>query len=396
MDENLTRKIDEARSILIVVPSDIDVAAAYYALAIASACQDKFVTLVSDGINKVRSLAIQAAQLNINPMTTKAIRSYVLTLKKSSNTINDVYIDETPERLSLSFRSAQIGLDLTQILDLKAPKIDQDLLIVVQSNNYTPSKKYRQIIESFTPEKRNTLVAETSQDSEIFGRRVLNIVKNIKAEITNSEIYNSLLMGVITQSHNFFQQSREALTHANELLLNGANYQTVASRLNTINSTEEVLFLNLIQTNIHELSSNIYLSQIDETSDRVGLTLSSMTHIVIPEHCNTLIILLSGIKGNRIFVINLNNSISFSGLIKKYNAVGDNHMFYFASKANRNDLLNELSQHMINPYELHEMTKAEIELMPLEAPRFTQGLNPITEPLPLPVIEEKKAVLEEC
>ena len=374
MDDSLARKINSANSILLVIPTDIDFAMIYAGIAMGQAIKNKPVTILNDAVTTNKLLIYKLKNFRFNALHTRATRSFTLIINKLANRIKQTFIDESDEKINLCFETETGDFDPKSFIELKQSKIDQDLIIILNSKESPMPNKYAMAVGKQAEEKivnftSNKFWADTVLSSfDRFSFNEFSLTLRLASLMTETRFLRSNV-------------TAETLDLMKQLISLGADYNDAFNVATAYINGEEAGFSGSEMLNAKNMGDGIYFSHVIDTDNLYPIKPPYLPLIAYFADCKICFTIITKKNFNTVFIVNKKDRFSLNLIRQQYGGIGDNNYLYFKSEVEAKELEQDLMRKIItitNGSTGISQVSAALESEEEETQRtlkFTQGLE---------------------
>jgi hypothetical protein len=351
MDQSTALKLGNAKSLLIIVPTDRDYSAILTGVAIALAlAPNHIITILNDTITTDPVLIYKLKGYKFNALHSRATKSYTLTLDKEAYKIKETFVDETDEKLSLTFQVNDQSIPTDKLFNLRMPRLDQEIVLQINTEGYILPNKYQSILSRFAPEKVEHLNnSKGDKYDQISALNALNLIETAKGTLT-PEIAQLFLNAFYFQNGAQIESLDQFhSTFIEKLLGFGASLHTARRELEQIQTGADMLLTSLALQRLVNAGNGIYYALVEDKENNIHASPyfePIFAHLI---DCKVAFLVLSHKKKNHVYITRQSDDFSIKPLIEQYKGEGSESYGYFVSKIETKTLVETIMRILINP-----------------------------------------------
>jgi hypothetical protein len=364
----ISQKITDSKSILLVVPSEADWAAIYYAVALSLSYPDKEIAILNNDLFFNTVLISKLEGYKYTPMNTGQGSKFSIVIDKTNLQIKQSDINETEQSIKLSFESGTNTLPGFDSIKINRDAFCQELCIVIQSSNYKPQNNYKKIISGFEPKQiLEIIVGEGRECGQILALNAPST--NQDSDNVSLSVLELLTISIINQTIGLSTAlGSDTFIFISNAIEKGIDYQKCYSIAQENYNQTSFSIIKQSINGMKELEEGIYSSIIEDSQNILNINTNLKPIFSNLGDCKIAILIIARNIYRHIYIVNKSSSHTILGIKDKFNGVGDNNYIYFKSKKD-----SELLERIIK--ELLFVNTNTIEDLNTDGPRFTQGLN---------------------
>jgi len=378
MPDTVAQQIASINTILLVIPTNSDYSRIFAGVALGMILKDKRVTILNDAITTKEPLIQKLKDFHFTALHTKASKSVTLIINKAANNITQSFIDETDEKISISFEMDTQEIKTESLVELKKAKIDQDIALVLGEKGGELINKYNRIISQFPDDKVRYI--SPVKTLEVFQLWVNVILTSSNSVGLDASILTLLTASLLSETDMLSTIVHKGVFDTLKLLLDsGASYSDARNLAGLFQNSALKEFYSLDMTSSKNIGNGIYISHIVDSTNVYNISppyLPNASHFF---DCKIAIAIIQKPKHCKVFIANNKPQYDLSPIISEYKGEGNNNSFYFKSTKHSSEVEQDIVRKLINitmgsvaPSEmivLDETKQSEQEI------RFTQGLS---------------------
>jgi hypothetical protein len=374
MFSKIKQRIDESKSILLIIPSEADWAAIYYSVAFSLAFPEKDISILNNDLFYNKLLINKLSSYKYKSLNTCLGNKFSITIDKSSLQIKESSIDQTDQMIKLSFESITNSLPGRDSFRIEREAFNQDLCIVLQSNTYQTQNNYKNIINGFDENHNlNIQAGEGGEHGQILALNALETILNIPDA---PMVYELLTISILIQTVGLSTiPSIEILSFISLAIEKGIDYRKCYTIAQDNYNQDNFSIIKQAVDGVKEIEEGIYSSIINDSENLLNINNNLKPIFSTLEDCAVGVLIISRNIYKHVYIINKSDKYSLISIKNKFNGVGDNNYLYFKSKNNAETLELTIKEMLIEKGEVSNVSNTTINDLPENGPRFTQGLN---------------------
>jgi hypothetical protein len=409
---NLETLLSSTNKILLIVPSDKDYAAIYTAISLATSFQNssdnkfKSCFVLSDALAQDKLLINNLNHIKYKPLHSKSFQLFSINIDKSRFNLQNLLVDESQDKVSISFEAENSDLDLKEIISVRPPLTSFDMIISLSTEYIHQQQKYLNIINQIGENKLFKISSkyiglETKEIFEKHGYELDNslIIKSLAESNTPANIINNhKLMKFLYNNLNDVYGIQDALISSERL------------------TTDDIQLINLADSTYQSLGNGIYCSIISDPTNILKIPRYLHSKFFDLHDCTLAFIIIERHKANYVFV-KVPDENFIDKLPQPNNIELIKDCIIFKSTSSVNDIKQELIRTFIKQTitsekevtnfiyepkgegiveESHKFTQGLSDYTPLKPAVNTHIISPKSEPINNSTAIEKETLIEEC